>query len=86
MEPGLVWVFVNKSEWHLPHHLAPKIPWYHLRAATEAIRAADASWVQERRFSLAYLRAAWAKPLIARAPSGDHFEMAAFDGPAHDDR
>jgi omega-6 fatty acid desaturase (delta-12 desaturase) len=81
---------------HLPHHLAPRIPWYHLDAATEAIRAVNASWVQERRFSLGYLRASWARPLIARTASGDCFEMASFsaaslperdclasDGPAH---
>jgi omega-6 fatty acid desaturase (delta-12 desaturase) len=63
---------------HLPHHLAPRIPWYHLHAATEAIRAANPSWVQERRFSLAYLRASWARPLLVRAANGDHFEMSAF--------
>jgi omega-6 fatty acid desaturase (delta-12 desaturase) len=63
---------------HLVHHLAPRIPWYHLRAATEAIRATNAEWVQERRFGLGYLRASWARPLIARAPGGDHFIMASF--------
>lgn len=70
-----LWFDINL---HLPHHLAPRIPWYHLDAATSAIRAVNASWVQERRFSLAYLRASWARPLIARAASGDHYEMAAF--------
>jgi omega-6 fatty acid desaturase (delta-12 desaturase) len=64
---------------HLPHHLAPRIPWYQLKAATEAIRRVEPAWVQERRFSFAYLRASWARPLLARATSGDHFEMAAFD-------
>ena len=63
---------------HLVHHLAPRIPWYHLHAATEAIRAVDPSWVQERRFSFGYLRASWARPLLARATAGDHFEMAPF--------
>jgi len=63
---------------HLVHHLAPRIPWYQLRDATEAIRAVDATWVQERRFSFAYLRASWARPLLVRAASGDHFEMAEF--------
>jgi omega-6 fatty acid desaturase (delta-12 desaturase) len=63
---------------HLVHHLAPRIPWYHLSEATEAIRAANPTWVQERRFSFAYLRASWARPLLARAPSGDHFGMASF--------
>ncbi len=63
---------------HLVHHLAPRIPWYQLRGATEAIRAVNADWVQERRFSFGYLRASWARPLLVRAASGDHFEMGAF--------
>jgi acyl-lipid omega-6 desaturase (Delta-12 desaturase) len=63
---------------HLVHHLAPKIPWYQLRAATEAIRARNPDWVQERRFSFAYLRASWARPLLTRAAGGDHFDMSSF--------
>jgi omega-6 fatty acid desaturase (delta-12 desaturase) len=64
---------------HLPHHLAPRIPWYNLRAAAEAIRTARPDWYQERRFSLAYLRASWARPMIARAPGQDHYAMAPYD-------
>ncbi len=64
---------------HLVHHLAPRVPWYHLRAATEAIRAKKPEWVQERRFSLGYLIASWSRPLVARAAGGDHFEMSAFN-------
>ena len=63
---------------HLPHHLAPRIPWYHLREAAEAIKAQNPDWYQERRFSFGYLRASWARPLLARAASGDHYAMAAF--------
>jgi omega-6 fatty acid desaturase (delta-12 desaturase) len=63
---------------HLVHHLAPKVPWYHLNEATEAIRAANSDWVQERRFSLGYVRASWARPLLARVPNADYFQMAAF--------
>ena len=63
---------------HLVHHLAPKVPWYHLHAGTEAIRAVNADWVQERAFSLGYLRASWARPLLVRAVNGDHFEMSSF--------
>lgn len=69
---------------HLPHHLAPKIPWYHLKKAAEAIRAARPDLYLERRFSLAYLRAAWARPLIARGTGGahDYYEMVPFGAPA----
>jgi acyl-lipid omega-6 desaturase (Delta-12 desaturase) len=67
---------------HLPHHLAPRIPWYNLRAAAEAIREARPDWYQERQFSLAYLRASWARPMIARAPGQDHYAMAPYDASA----
>ena len=66
---------------HLPHHLAPKIPWYHLKPAAEAIRKARPEVYQERQFSFAYLRAAWARPLIARTNGEAYYEMASF-GPA----
>jgi omega-6 fatty acid desaturase (delta-12 desaturase) len=63
---------------HLVHHLAPRVPWYNLTAATEAIRAVNPTWVQERRFTFGYLRASWARPLLVRAPGGDHFDTASF--------
>ena len=40
------------------------------------------SGYQERRFSLAYLRASWARPLIARAPGHDYYVMAPYDAAA----
>lgn len=70
-----LWLDINI---HLPHHLAPKIPWYHLRRAAEAIRAAEPDYYQERRFSLRYLRASWARPLLARQPGATRYGMASF--------
>jgi omega-6 fatty acid desaturase (delta-12 desaturase) len=64
---------------HLPHHLAPRIPWYHLRTAAEAIRRQRADWYQERWFSFAYLRASWARPLLTRAAATGFYEMAPFE-------
>jgi omega-6 fatty acid desaturase (delta-12 desaturase) len=64
---------------HLPHHLAPKLPWYHLRQAAEAIKAVRPEMYQERTFSFAYLRASWARPLLARSPGHDFYEMSSFD-------
>jgi len=64
---------------HLPHHLAPKIPWYHLRQAAEAIKKERPEMYQERTFSFAYLRASWARPLIARAPNRDFYAMSSFE-------
>lgn len=63
---------------HLPHHLAPRIPWYNLKPAAEAIRAARPEVYLERRFSFAYLRASWARPLIAEVPGQPYFSMTSF--------
>jgi omega-6 fatty acid desaturase (delta-12 desaturase) len=64
---------------HLPHHLAPKIPWYHLRRAAEAIKAAHPEWYQERQFSFGYLLASWRKPLIKPVEGEEYFEMSPFE-------
>jgi acyl-lipid omega-6 desaturase (Delta-12 desaturase) len=63
---------------HLPHHLAPKIPWYHLKPAAEAIREARPELYIERQFSFSYLRACWARPLLSRTPGEQYFEMTSF--------
>ena len=70
-----LWLDINI---HLPHHLAPKLPWYNLRRAAEAIRAAEPDYYQERQFSFAYLRASWARPLLARHPGQSRYAMASF--------
>jgi omega-6 fatty acid desaturase (delta-12 desaturase) len=64
---------------HLPHHLAPKIPWYNLKPAAEAIRAARPDLYIERQFSFAYLLACWSKPLIKPAPNESYYAMTEFN-------
>jgi omega-6 fatty acid desaturase (delta-12 desaturase) len=71
---------------HLPHHLAPKIPWYHLKRAAAAIAKGYPEAYLERRFTFGYLRSAWAHPLLARAPGENYFEMAAFGAEQDDER
>lgn len=56
---------------HLPHHLSPAMPWYHLRTANQALRRAFPGYVQERRLSLRALREMWKRPVLERA--GDHY-------------
>ena len=55
---------------HPPHHLAPRIPWYHLPAAMKALGEAHPELHIERRFSLDYLRRAWRSPLLERVADG----------------
>ncbi len=44
-----LWCDINV---HVPHHVAPQIPWYFLREATDAIAQAFPEYHQSRRFSL----------------------------------
>ncbi len=70
-----MWFDINV---HLPHHIAPRIPWYHLRTAADAIKAARPDLYIERRFSFGYLRAIWNKPLLARVPGEDYYAAISF--------
>lgn len=58
-----LWLDINL---HLPHHVAPEIPWYHLREAGRCLRAACPDAPPERPFRPAYLFRAWRLPLVAR--------------------
>jgi omega-6 fatty acid desaturase (delta-12 desaturase) len=50
---------------HLPHHLAPRIPWYHLREASAAVHARFPGRLHPQvRFSPSLLSQAWAAPLL----------------------
>lgn len=51
---------------HLPHHVSPRIPWYRLREANDAIRRAYPDFVQETRLSAKLLRKLWSKPVLKR--------------------
>lgn len=55
---------------HPPHHLSPRIPWYHLPRAMDALREARPDLHLERRFSLGYLARAWRVPLLEEAAPG----------------
>ncbi len=51
-----MWLDINV---HLPHHVIPAIPWYHLRSATEDIRAQFPDVVKEKKWSLKTMRDSW---------------------------
>lgn len=63
---------------HVAHHVAPRVPWYHLPKATEALQAVTPGIGQEHPFSVARIRATWRAPLLVA--EGDALVMAAsFD-------
>jgi omega-6 fatty acid desaturase (delta-12 desaturase) len=65
---------------HPPHHLSPRIPWYNLPRATEALAAAHPELQLPRRFTFGYLLRAWRVPLLAEASPGVF--VAASAGPS----
>lgn len=64
---------------HVVHHIAPRVPWYRLPVATEKLVARYPELRQNRRFSLAYLRAAWRAPLLEPVTDGV-YEYVSLDG------
>jgi omega-6 fatty acid desaturase (delta-12 desaturase) len=71
-----LWCDINL---HLPHHLAPRIPWYHLRAASESIRRAYPAYHQQRPFRWSDLVRAWKRPLLQRLPNEELYVMTGSD-------
>lgn len=75
----LEWLWLDITL-HLPHHLSPGIPWYHLRKASEAIRRAYPAYHQERPFRWADLCRLWSNPLLYRDEARQLYRM----GPPED--
>jgi omega-6 fatty acid desaturase (delta-12 desaturase) len=49
---------------HVPHHIAPRIPWYRLPHATACLEREYPSLLESRSFSLRYLARALSAPLL----------------------
>lgn len=62
-----LWCSIN---FHIPHHVAPGIPWYNLRKAARSLRSAYPDHYQERRFHLRDLMAFHRTPFLKRADEG----------------
>jgi len=51
---------------HIPHHIAPKVPWYRLPEARQALLDAHPELYQERPFRFRDLRWMWKTPFLER--------------------
>ncbi|GFR52214.1 hypothetical protein Agub_g14754 [Astrephomene gubernaculifera] len=49
--PGWVEFLTHDISWHVPHHVASKIPWYNLRKATESLRKNWGDYMTECTFN-----------------------------------
>lgn len=67
---------------HLPHHLGPQIPWYHLRQASQALKDAYPEYHQERPFRLRDLQLFWANPLLKADEEQGYFTMTGLTSQA----
>jgi omega-6 fatty acid desaturase (delta-12 desaturase) len=67
-----MWCDIN---FHIAHHVAPRIPWYHLRRAARALARAYPRYYQERRFGASELRFMWRVPLLRPVPEMGYFLM-----------
>jgi acyl-lipid omega-6 desaturase (Delta-12 desaturase) len=61
---------------HIPHHVAPTIPWYHLKQASLAIRGRYAAYYQERAFSIGYLAWLWRTPFVRKVDDKGFYVLA----------
>jgi omega-6 fatty acid desaturase (delta-12 desaturase) len=60
---------------HIPHHVAPTIPWYHLRKASRAIQTAYPDYYQSQPFSTWHLSWFANTPVLREVPDKGFFVM-----------
>jgi omega-6 fatty acid desaturase (delta-12 desaturase) len=64
---------------HIPHHVAPTVPWYHLKESSRAIKAAYPDYYQEMPFTLDLVRWLWRTPFLRRVDDYHYYVLAAAD-------
>jgi omega-6 fatty acid desaturase (delta-12 desaturase) len=67
---------------HIPHHVAPKIPWYHLRKASDALVSAFPGYYQSRTFSSWHLSWFYKTPTLRLVPDRGFYVMDLPDNAA----
>ena len=60
---------------HIPHHVSPRIPWYNLRGAAKALKAAYPGYYQERRLGRSELQFLWRVPFLRPVPDLGYLEL-----------
>lgn len=70
----LEWLWC-KINIHVPHHVLPGVPWYHLQRASDAIREAFPDYHQEYRFRLRDLAWMARTPLLEESRGGGYFVL-----------
>jgi len=65
---------------HIPHHIAPNMPWYRLRAASVAIQAAFPHYYQSRPFSIWQLSWFAQTPFLREEPDKGFFAIDPVGG------
>jgi omega-6 fatty acid desaturase (delta-12 desaturase) len=68
---------------HLAHHVATRIPWYHLPRATTALSQRYPEFHQELPFHLGLLTGFWQRSWLRRDERARFYEMSSLDAPAH---
>ncbi len=68
---------------HIPHHVAPEIPWYHLQESARILSAALPWGYLESRFSLKHLKFFWRTPFLKSVQGKGYFILDSSGSPWH---
>jgi omega-6 fatty acid desaturase (delta-12 desaturase) len=65
---------------HVPHHVAPEIPWYHLPESARLLSAALPGCYLESRFGVEHLRFFWRAPFLRPVEGKGYFILDSAGG------
>jgi omega-6 fatty acid desaturase (delta-12 desaturase) len=60
---------------HIPHHLAPGVPWYFLKRAARPLREAFPEWYQEQRFGASHFSWWRRTPFLRKVDGKGYFRL-----------
>ena len=67
-----LWCSIN---FHIPHHVAAGIPWYHLKEAGRCLRQAYPKFYQEQKFGLAHPRWFYRTPFLEKEADKGYYVL-----------